>query len=230
MHQARNIQAERGPFAAPDQADYPQARQDEHLVAQEVLNEFVIYDTNSHKVHNLNPTAATVWQWCDGTTSPDLMVEKLASQYDLPRQQAESLLWLTLDRLEEADLLNQKADRPTFAQTITRRQVIRAIGIATILPTVYTIMAPTAYAQSSVILECADGDDCNTQGGATITVYANENCMGNSASVSNNGNLCSNLCGDAISGGGNVRSFRVTAGSLQSGTDCSIGQCMNCAP
>ena len=47
----------------------PKARQND-LVVQEVFDELVIYDLERNQVHSLNPTAALVWQQCDGQTSP----------------------------------------------------------------------------------------------------------------------------------------------------------------
>lgn len=219
------------PRDMPSSSAYPRARSNEHLVAQQVADEFVIYDTNCHQVHNLNPTAATVWQWCDGATPPSTMAKRLAVAHDLGMEQASALLWLTLNRLDRAGLLVNLPAATDAEKQITRRHVLRAIGIAALLPMIYTITAPTAYAQLSVILTCAGGDDCNTQGGATITVYNSANCTGTPATVNNNGNLCSNLCGHAFpgAGGGTIQSFRVTAGNLQNNTDCSLQQCMNCA-
>ena len=38
-------------------------------------DELCLYDWQRLKVHNLNPTAAKVWQLCDGQTSPQEMVQ-----------------------------------------------------------------------------------------------------------------------------------------------------------
>jgi hypothetical protein len=52
------------------------------------------------EVHNLNPTAATVWQLCDGQTTPQQIAGPLKG--DLDAVQAEQLVWLTLKRLEKS--------------------------------------------------------------------------------------------------------------------------------
>lgn len=72
----------------------PKARDDEAIVAQEVLDEYVVYDLHRHKVHSLNPTAATVWQWCDGETTLAVMATRLGTALDLDREAAEPLMYL----------------------------------------------------------------------------------------------------------------------------------------
>ena len=83
----------------------PKARDDEAIVAQDVLDEYVVYDLLRHKVHALNPTAATVWHWCDGQTPLEELTGRLGTELALDRERAEPLLYLALDRLERAKLL-----------------------------------------------------------------------------------------------------------------------------
>jgi len=40
-----------------------------HLVTTDLADEVVLYDTVSHQLHTLNPTASFVWQRCDGHTT-----------------------------------------------------------------------------------------------------------------------------------------------------------------
>ena len=90
---------------------YPKVRSDDRIVAQDILDEYVVYDLGRNKAHTLNPTAALVWRWCDGRTAPDEMVERLCDEYDLPVDEAEPMLWLTIDRLEKAKIMEEKGDR-----------------------------------------------------------------------------------------------------------------------
>ena len=150
----------------------PQARQDESIVAQAVLDEFVVYDLQRHKAHQLNPTAAAVWQWCDGQTPPEAMVERLATRYGLPASQAEPLLWLTLEKLAQGKLLTDKVTAPTHMQGISRRQMLRVLAIASLLPVVYTIAAPQAVYALSV--------GCGPYGATSGTCYKNATCDGSS--------------------------------------------------
>ena len=120
---------------------HPKARQD-NLVVQELFDELVVYDLARDQVHSLNPTAAQVWQGCDGQTSPAQLAGRL--QPELAPAQAEALVWLALDRLGQADLLEQKVVRPGGLK-ISRRQALRALGIsALLLPVVASLAAPAA--------------------------------------------------------------------------------------
>ncbi len=95
------------------------------------------------EVHNLNPTAATVWQLCDGRTSPQQMAQHLKG--DLTPVQAEELVWLTLARLEKAHLLQEAVVKPAGPrrETLTRRDMLKGLGLtAAMLPVVTSIVAP----------------------------------------------------------------------------------------
>ena len=75
----------------------PKARAND-IVIQELFDELVIYDLKRNKVHSLNPTAAFVWQHCNGQRTPAELAALLQRKFQTP--QAEPLLWLALDRLE----------------------------------------------------------------------------------------------------------------------------------
>ena len=119
---------------------HPKARQDD-LVVQELFDELVVYDLTRNQVHSLNRTAAQVWQACDGQRGPAQLAGRL--EPDLESAQAEVLVWLALDRLGQADLLEQKVDRPAGLK-ISRRQALRALGISALLPVVASLAAPAA--------------------------------------------------------------------------------------
>jgi hypothetical protein len=135
----------------------PKARRDELLI-QEVGDELVVYDEQRHQAHSLNRTAALVWRLCDGQTT----VEELTSllQYKFGLQADEELVWLTLNRLERANLLLGRPTRPTEAARITRRQVVRKVGfvgsLSFLLPIVSTLIVPTpAMAASATPVDCS---------------------------------------------------------------------------
>lgn len=149
----------------------PKARDDEAIVAQDVLDEYVVYDLYRHKVHALNPTAATVWQWCDGETPLADLTDRLGRQLALDRETAAPLLYLALGRLEQANLLEARVDRPPAYRRVRRRQMLQLVA-ASLLPVVTAMVAPAA-AQSlstgcpnvpSDCLTCASGVccDCNS--------------------------------------------------------------------
>ncbi|MCB0129076.1 MAG: PqqD family protein [Caldilineaceae bacterium] len=215
-----HVSLDKSPGTSAQAASYPQARRDAQLVAQEVLDEYVIYDTGSHRVHNLNPTAAKIWQWCDGATSPEQLTRQVAAAYDLGTEGAETLLWLTLDRLQSAELMTQTFKLPASSAPLTRRRVLRTIGIAALLPVVYTLVAPLHAAAASVVVPCTSFK-CKD---AVVQPYANANCtspIGGTVTIGNNNNLCdpTDLCGQS-----GVNSFMVITG----GGDCVAESCIRC--
>lgn len=140
----------------------PTARQD-NIVVQDVLDEVVIYDLKRDKVHSLNPTAAFVWQHCDGQRTPGELATLLQQEYQTP--QSEDLVWLTLDRLEKAHLLTENVNAGG-QKTITRRQVLKMAGVGiALLPVIKTIVAPTAVQAGSGNARgslCMSDNDCQS--------------------------------------------------------------------
>jgi hypothetical protein len=176
---------------------FPTARvESDDLVVQEVADEFVIYDLKRHKVHSLNPTAAKVWGWCDGSTPPAAMADKVSAEFGLPADQAEPLLWLTLERLGKANLLIEKVTLPPSAAGLSRRRLLRMVGIATLLPVVYSMVAPTAAHAASP--GCCD-IKCKNQTG-------NGDCIKNSVNLGNRSCLecCNTEQGDSWKKGSNT--------------------------
>ena len=127
----------------PTPTRYPKFRDDEAIVAQEVHDEFVVYDLSRHKVHSLNTTAATVWQWCDGQTPLAEMTRRLGTELALDRERAEPLLYLALDQLEQAKLLEAYVARPAAYRMVRRRQILRLVA-AGLVPVVASALAPSA--------------------------------------------------------------------------------------
>ncbi|HEV2912197.1 MAG TPA: PqqD family protein [Pyrinomonadaceae bacterium] len=119
------------------------ARKDE-LVIQEVSGETLVYDLKSHEAHCLNQTAALVWKHCDGRLTVAQVMERLERELKSPVSQ--EVVWLALDQLEKSDLL-EKGARPLAGYApVSRRALIRSLGIATAVavPLVTSIVAPTA--------------------------------------------------------------------------------------
>ena len=101
-------------------------------LANEVVGDgLAVFDPQQQQCHVLNATSALVFQHCDGQTTPQQLAELLRQKFNLPHSQVEQLLWLTLDELEKANLLQTRvvttqAPRPM----LTRRQVLTAFGAA----------------------------------------------------------------------------------------------------
>jgi hypothetical protein len=110
--------------------------------------ELCLYDWQRLKVHNLNSTAAQVWEMCDGQTTPQQIAAQLKG--DLSPVQAEELVWLTLKRLEQAKLLEDKVVKPSGCKVLTRREMLAKLGVAAVmLPVISTIVAPSPVAAQS---------------------------------------------------------------------------------
>jgi Coenzyme PQQ synthesis protein D (PqqD) len=55
----------------------------ESLEVNEAEDGLVIYDPATDMVHHLNPSAAVIFDLCDGTRDPDAIARLLAEAYDL---------------------------------------------------------------------------------------------------------------------------------------------------
>jgi hypothetical protein len=133
----------------------PRARK-EGLLVQELPDEVLVYDLERHKAHCLNPTAALVWKHCDGRTTVSEMVQLL--EKSLETSVDEDVVWCALNQLEKDHLLGDKVAWPVGMERISRRTLIRRVGMAAVLlPLITTITAPTAQAGTS---------NCVPQGGA----------------------------------------------------------------
>lgn len=146
----------------------PQARS-KNIVVQELGKEILIYDLNTHKAFNLNETSAIVYKSCDGKTTFQELKTK--------NKFTDDLIYLALDELKRESLINEDYESPF--STINRRDVIRKVGLATMiaLPVISSLLAPTAaQAQSGVVglgasctsATCTAGLSCTTQFGSTV--------------------------------------------------------------
>src|SRR5216683_761949 len=130
----------------------PKARQD-RLLVQEVGDELVVYDQERDHAHCLNRTAALVWRLCDGQTSVAELTGMLQKELKIPVN--EELIEMALDRLGKAKLLQPRLTRPADAVAISRRQMIRKLGLAgaltLALPVITTLIAPTPAQAASAL-------------------------------------------------------------------------------
>jgi hypothetical protein len=121
----------------------PEARQDQ-LVVKELAGETLIYDERAHKAHCLNQTAAFVWKHCDGCTNVAQIARLLEKQ--MKTAVSEQVVWFALRQLENSRLLKESVPSPAPASRMTRRELVRNLGIAAAItvPLVTSIVAPTA--------------------------------------------------------------------------------------
>lgn len=133
----------------------PRARQSA-LVVQELAEDLLVYDQDRFKAHCLNRTAALVWKHCDGQKTTREIALALEAEVGAPV--AEEMVWLALGQLEKSSLLAERVRLPVGQAGISRREVIRRVGIAAAvaLPVVTSIVAPKA-AQAANCLPAGQG-------------------------------------------------------------------------
>jgi hypothetical protein len=128
----------------------PKARTDE-LVVKELGDEMLVYDLARHRAHCLNRTAAVVWRHCDGERTVAELAQLLEGEGELPSH--ETVVWMALDRLAKARLLQGEIVRPEGLGHLSRRAVLRKIGaiggLAVLLPAIHSIVAPTVAQAAS---------------------------------------------------------------------------------
>jgi Coenzyme PQQ synthesis protein D (PqqD) len=143
----------------------PRARKD-GLMVQEVGDELLVYDEERKHAHRLNRTAALVWRACDGTRT---VAEIAASLREgLNPVADEDLVWLALDQLDAFHLLEEPIKRPPEQVRISRRRVVRRLGLtgvlSLLLPAIITLALPTPAMADSCTNSSSD-----TETFATIT-------------------------------------------------------------
>jgi hypothetical protein len=158
----------------------PQARW-EDLVIQEMPDEVLVYDLKGHKAHMLNQTAAFVWNHCDGETTPKEMAALMEQEWSKPV--SEDVVWLALKQLSKANLLQEPIAMPDNGTRVSRRQAMRRLGIAAMVPLVISIVAPTAMAGASIPPICqscvnksSGAADCPNVCTGLGTCYGNAGC------------------------------------------------------
>ena len=120
----------------------PQRRSTTHV--ETLHGELCIYEWTTKTVHALNPAAARVWEMCDGVTTVDDMIA--AARRNSPG--AELIVQHALAQFERAGLLEQ-GTLAGVAPVVSRRAMLRRIGVAAAIPVVTSIVAPTPLAAQS---------------------------------------------------------------------------------
>lgn len=133
------------------------ARRTDGLVVTELQDEVLVYDLERHRAHCLNPTAAFVFRHCDGRTSVRELAHAFQAAGHGPAQ--ESLVWLALERLDQAHLLETPlgAERGR-EQGLSRRELVRRAAVLSglLLPAITSAVAPTpAEAAATCTNNCA---------------------------------------------------------------------------
>jgi len=153
-------------------AEAPQARAAD-LVTREMPDEVLVYDLKRHKAHCLNQSAAMIWRYCDGRRSV-ADIARLVGK-DLNTAVDEEIVWLAVDSLGKAHLLEERVVAPAGMPRVSRRNAIRrlGLGIAIAAPVVMSIVAPTVVSAQSCL---SDGMACSPTG--TNTMCCSQCCGG----------------------------------------------------
>ncbi len=114
----------------------PQARTT-GVVVEHLADEVLVYDLERDRAHCLNMAAARVWEKCDGRHSVKEIVAEVGD---------EEAVWMAVEQLSRAGLLEAKIKRPAVAGGVSRREVIKRIAVAAAIgvPVVTSIVAPKA--------------------------------------------------------------------------------------
>ncbi len=88
---------------------FPKRRSD--VTVREVDGELLVLDHRSERVHQLNVTAVTIWNQCDGITSVADISKALATEYGLDPRPAEEDVVRTVAQFRELDLLEGAEER-----------------------------------------------------------------------------------------------------------------------
>ncbi len=130
----------------------PHARQDGLVIQDLPPNETLVYDLGRHHAHCLNRTATLVWRHCDGQMTVAEAAEAL--QAALSPEVDERLVYLTLEQLRTAQLLQEEVNVPLMGVKVSRRAFVRKLGVAgglLLLPVVTSVKAPLAVEAASLI-------------------------------------------------------------------------------
>jgi PqqD family protein of HPr-rel-A system len=67
--------------------------------------EVALYDPDNGKVHLLNDTALAIWDLCDGTTTPEEMIEAICELFRMHRDVVAEDVRRTLEEFDRAGLV-----------------------------------------------------------------------------------------------------------------------------
>ena len=167
----------------------PQARQDE-LFMEQLDEGLLVYDAKHFCAHRLNATAAWVWRRCDGEQTIAETTRLLSEELQQPLD--EELVWLSLDTLDKARLLNSPVERPVGAGDDSRRAMIQKMvmagGLMFLLPAI-TPLSKAARADGPLVVDVGAETGPAFKGTSTGTAIWGESkswigVLGKSASTS----------------------------------------------
>lgn len=132
----------------------------ERFVIQDLPEETLVYDLESHQAHCLNRSAAVVWRRCDGKTSVEGLKRALRDETGAADA---AVVEAALADLSEAGLIENFAATGAAADA-SRRDAMKRLAFAgaVAIPFVTTILAPRAVSAQSGAACIANGNPCST--------------------------------------------------------------------
>ena len=178
-------------------ANHPLCRKN-NIVIQELGGEILVYDLLINKAFCLNETSAMVWAECDGQKSIAEISQTLSRK--LKSNVSEDFVWLALNQFKADNLLENSHEFVSVFEGLSRREVIRRVGFATMvaLPVISAVIAPSAVNAQSGVCVCGSAAANSRPGGCACT---------------SNGQCCSGVCGG---GGATCTQTLVQAGGAPS--------------
>lgn len=142
----------------------------QNVVVQNLDEEILIYDLAANKAFCLNETTAIIYQACNGKTT----FEELKAEQSLN----DEIIFLALDELKRHNLLAIETDYQSPFAGMTRREVIRKVGLTSMiaLPLISSIVAPSAIQAQSAA--CAAPGTVSQIFCDTTTIGCNTNDLG----------------------------------------------------
>ena len=128
----------------------PLARR-EKLVMQSLDDETLVYDLETNRVFCLNQTSSLVWEKCNGNNTVSEISGFLTKQSK--SSVSEDFVWLALEQLKKENLLDEKEEISNKFEHLSRRDVVRRIGLASViaLPLISSVVAPSSISAASCL-------------------------------------------------------------------------------
>ena len=147
------------------------------LIIEELPDEVLVYDSERDHAMCLNQTAASVWKYCDGKTTPARMARLIEKEFQITR--GDEVVSLALDHLQKAHLLT--GETPARLNGMSRREVVRRLGAtAAVLPVIAMIQVQPAGTITSCIplgSGCKFNGDCCSGCCSDFTCVPASNCI-----------------------------------------------------
>jgi coenzyme PQQ synthesis protein D (PqqD) len=125
----------------------PRARRT-RLIVRRLPEETLVYDLDRSRAHCLGVTAASVWRHCDGRSSAARIADGVRKETGV--DVGEAGVWVAVDRLAEARLL----DQPLPEGGRSRREWLKQAAMVGGL-TVVSITAPLSVEAATCVADCA---------------------------------------------------------------------------